>query len=81
MEVSLSTHENEADNVDTFGGMRGILGAFILFVHDCRKQLQSKENSATISSLVLSAALSAHSSILLLYTPYFSVSANFFRTL
>jgi hypothetical protein len=44
MEVSLSTHENEADNVDTFGGMRGILGAFILFVHDCRKQLQSKEN-------------------------------------
>jgi hypothetical protein len=70
----------EADSVDTFGGMRGILGAFILFVHDCRKQLQSKENSATTSSPVLSAALSAHSSILLLYAPYFSTRANFFRT-
>jgi len=34
----------DADTVDTFGGMRGTLDAFILFERDCRKQLQNKEN-------------------------------------
>jgi hypothetical protein len=44
MEVSCERIRIEADNIDIFGGMRGILDAFILSVHNCRKQLQNKEN-------------------------------------